>query len=76
MNTIERKLFPSLKNALQDSRVIVITGMRRVGKTTTLKWMLDQISSKNKLFLDLERLDQRSVFKESNYEPVTRNFIL
>jgi len=74
MNTIERKLFPSLKNALQDSRVIVITGMRRVGKTTTLKWMLDQISSKNKLFLDLERLDQRSVFKESNYEHVLNYF--
>ncbi len=70
MQTIERSLFPSLKKALADQRIIVITGMRRVGKTTSLRWLLDQVSSKNKIFLDLERLDQRAVFQESNYELV------
>ena len=70
MKIIERSLFPSLKKALPDQRVIVITGMRRVGKTTTLRWLLDQVPSKNKFFLDLERLDQRAVFQESNYELV------
>lgn len=59
-----------MQEALLDSRVIVITGMRRVGKTTAIHWMLDQISSKNKIFLDMERLDQRAVFQESNYELV------
>ncbi|OGO72746.1 MAG: hypothetical protein A2Z49_10085 [Chloroflexi bacterium RBG_19FT_COMBO_56_12] len=74
MEIIERSLFPSIKKALSDQRIIVITGMRRVGKTTTLQWLLDQVSSTNKIFLDLERLDQRAVFQESNYELVLNYF--
>jgi hypothetical protein len=70
MQTIDRKLFPSLKKALADQRIIVITGMRRVGKTTTLRWLLNQVHSTNKIYLDLERLDQRAVFQERNYELV------
>ena len=74
MIIIERPLFPSLKNALSDQRVIVITGMRRVCKTTSLRWLLDQVPSANKIFLDLERLDQRAVFQESNYEVILNYF--
>lgn len=70
MKTILRAIFPALQSALADRRVIVLTGMRRVGKTTTVKWLLDQIPSPNKLYLDLERLDQRTVFQESNYDVV------
>jgi uncharacterized protein len=70
MQIIERFLFPQLKNALDDRRIIVITGMRRVGKTTTLRWLLDQTTSTNKIYLDLERLDQRAVFEERNYDLV------
>lgn len=32
MKTIERAIFPLLKRTLSDQRVVVITGMRRVGK--------------------------------------------
>ncbi|MCX6053419.1 MAG: ATP-binding protein [Chloroflexi bacterium] len=74
MKTIERQLFPLIKTALSDQRIIVITGMRRVGKTTTLRWLLDQVPSTNKIYLDLERLDQRLVFGESNYELVLDYF--
>lgn len=74
MQIVERALFPKLKNSLSDKRVVVITGMRRVGKTTTLHWLLDQVPSNNKIFLDLERLDQRLVFQESNYELVLTYF--
>ena len=70
MKTIERALFPELKTALLDRRIVVLTGMRRVGKTTTLQWLLEQVNSPNKIYLDLERLDQRAVFKESNYDLV------
>jgi uncharacterized protein len=68
MKIIHRAIFPELKAALQDDRVIVITGMRRVGKTTTLHWLLDQVESENKLYIDLERADRRIVFTELNYE--------
>jgi predicted AAA+ superfamily ATPase len=74
MKTVERSLFPALRNALADQRIVVITGMRRVGKTTSLRWLLDQITSTNKIFLDLERLDLRAVFQESNYDLVL-NFL-
>ena len=60
--------------ALTDQRVIVITGQRRVGKTTAARWLLDQAPTDNKLYLDLERLDQRAVFGESNYDLVL-NFL-
>lgn len=74
MNIFERALFPALKTALSDQRMVVITGMRRVGKTTTLHWLLDQIPSTNKHFFDLERLDLRSVFQESNYDLILNYF--
>lgn len=74
MHTIERTIFPALKRALSDQRIIVITGMRRVGKTTTIRWLLDQVPSPNKIYMDLERLDQRAVFQESNYELVLNYF--
>lgn len=74
MKTIERSLFPALKNALSDQCIIVVTGMRRVGKTTTLRWLLEQIPSKNKIFMDLERADLRAVFRESNYDLVLNYF--
>jgi len=70
MDTYPRLLFPALKEALADQRAVVLTGMRRTGKTTTLRWLLEQVPSSNKIYLDLERLDQRAVFQESNYDLV------
>jgi hypothetical protein len=70
MKIITRTLFPALQRALADQRVIVITGQRRVGKTTAARWLLDQAPTDNKLYLDLERLDQRAAFGESNYDLV------
>lgn len=70
MTIFKRSIFPVLKETLADKRVVVLTGMRRVGKTTTLHWLLDQVDSVNKIFIDLERLDQRAVFQEPNYDLV------
>lgn len=68
MAIVQRALFPALLRALDDQRAIVLTGMRRVGKTTAVRWLLDQAPSSNKLYLDLERLDQRAAFSERNYD--------
>ena len=70
MPTVTRTLFADLEEALADRRAIVITGMRRTGKTTTLRWLLDRVASDNKIYLDLERLDNRAVFQETNYDLV------
>lgn len=74
MKIIKRTIFSVLKQALSDQRIIAITGMRRVGKTTTLKWLLEQVPSTNKILMDLERRDQRAVFDEQNYELVMNYF--
>jgi predicted AAA+ superfamily ATPase len=50
MQIVPRLLFSVLQSALADRRVIVLTGMRRVGKTTTVKWLLDQVQSSNQLY--------------------------
>jgi predicted AAA+ superfamily ATPase len=70
VNIVPRDIFPSLSASLPDSRVTVITGQRRVGKTTAARWLISQAPGDNKLFLDLERLDQRAIFQESNYDLV------
>lgn len=74
MKTIDRVIFPALLKTLPDQRVLIITGMRRVGKTTTLRWLLDHVPSANKIFLDLERLDQRAIFEEPNYDVALNYF--
>lgn len=65
-----RKIFPQLKRHLRQKQITVITGMRRTGKTTLVKALLDLVKSKNKLYLDLERLDNRQLFEEHNYENI------
>ena len=49
---------------------IVVTGMRRVGKTTLLKQIYDNLQTENKLFLDLENPVYQKYFEEENYEAI------
>lgn len=62
-----RSIFPILEAHLSDKQVTVITGMRRVGKTTALQHLLDQTPHTNKVFLDLERMEDRSIFTQNNF---------
>jgi uncharacterized protein len=49
---IERSIFPALLAHLYKPQVTVVTGMRRVGKSTALKYLLSQITHDNKLYLE------------------------
>jgi predicted AAA+ superfamily ATPase len=60
----ERTLYKTLKSHLAERPVTVITGMRRVGKSTLLKELLDKVPGKNKIYLDLERIENRQIFKQ------------
>jgi len=64
----QRKIYPEIKKHLKQKQITVITGMRRVGKTTILKHILEEIPSDNKAYFDLERVDTRELFSEKNYE--------
>ncbi len=63
-----RTLFKPIIARVDVSNAIVITGMRRVAKTTLIKQVYDSIDNKNKIFLDLENPINQKYFEEENYE--------
>lgn len=68
-----RQVFQELEAEITTKEITVITGMRRVGKTTALTHLYDLVKSKNKAILDLENPLHRKVFEEENYDNVWNN---
>lgn len=74
-NTYPRRIEPLLKKYLSSREIIVITGMRRVGKTTLIQRLFDQLETENKLFIDLENRVNRWIFQENDYENTLRELM-
>lgn len=70
---IEREIYSQIKSVFHSPEAVVITGMRRVGKTTLLRQIMQDIDSKNKVFLDLENPANQKYFEEQNYEKILDN---
>lgn len=68
-----RQVFQELESELTTKEITVITGMRRVGKTTALIHLYDLVKSENKAILDLENPLHRKVFEEENYDNIWSN---
>lgn len=66
----QRKIFSNLESHLNKKEVTVLTGMRRTGKTTLIKELMNISKEKQKLFFDLERLDYRKLFQQENYDTI------
>ncbi|MDX2280195.1 MAG: ATP-binding protein [Saprospiraceae bacterium] len=66
----KRSILPALQAHMTKKQVTVLTGMRRTGKTTLLKYLMEQSDVPQKIFFDLERLDNRELFSEKNYETI------
>lgn len=66
----ERLIYSGLKDHLSKKYITVITGLRRTGKTTLLKKLLEDFETNNKIYIDLERIDNRELFSEKNYENI------
>lgn len=66
----ERLLFNQIKKYIDSPEAIVVTGMRRVGKTSLIRFIYDKIDSDNKIFLDLENPLNQKYFEEENYETI------
>lgn len=73
---IPRNLFQEIEKHLESKQAIVVTGMRRVGKTTLLQYLYEKISSRNKIFLDLEDPLNRAIFEPENYQRIKTAFEL
>ena len=66
----ERLLFNQIKKYIDSPEAIIVTGMRRVGKTSLIRFIYDKIDSDNKIFLDLENPLNQKYFEEENYETI------
>ena len=68
-----RKLLSILQSYVSLKEILVITGMRRVGKSSLLKMIYDSLPSVNKLMLDIENPLDRSIFEEKDYNNIIIN---
>jgi len=73
MHVFKRNLEKSLLNQIDTPEVIVLTGMRRVGKTTLYQSIFSQIKSNNKVFLDMENPADQRIFEETDYNNIWAN---
>ncbi|MCK6692592.1 MAG: ATP-binding protein [Thermoanaerobaculia bacterium] len=71
----KRSTFDPLEAHLTKKQVTVITGMRRVGKTTAIRYLLDKVEHSNKLYLDLERIEYRHLFNQPSYADIERGLV-
>ena len=70
----KRKLLPILQSYISLKEVLVITGMRRVGKSSLLKMIYEGLPTSNKLMLDIENPLDRGIFEEKDYNNIINNF--
>ena len=69
-----RTIWQTLRMELEKDDVLVLTGSRQVGKTTTIEWLLSQISSPNKYYFDLENIRNRDLFSIKDYDALIGEF--
>lgn len=69
----KRKLLDKLIESINNKEIIVVTGMRRVGKTTLFKMVYEHIKTKNKVFLDLDNPLNQKIFEEEDYNNLWAN---
>jgi len=60
-----RKIHKELKEHLAKKEITVLTGMRRTGKTTLVKQLLEEIDSENKIYFDLQILANQDIFRHA-----------
>lgn len=70
---IERDIYKKIKPHIESPEIIVVTGMRRTGKTTLLEYIYDKIKSSNKVIIDLENPLNQKYFEEEDFEKIKYN---
>ncbi|MBU0722551.1 ATP-binding protein [Patescibacteria group bacterium] len=68
----KREIENKIKGNLQNSKAIIITGMRRVGKTTLMKRLYEQVAD-NKIWFDFENPLDIKHFEDIDYNDVFYN---
>ena len=68
-----RKIQKELNKCVSGPEIVVLTGMRRVGKTTIYQSLFDKLETENKAFFDLENPIVQKIFEEQNYDNIVIN---
>lgn len=78
MPMVERKLMHEIRKYLTSPEAVVVTGMRRVGKTTLMEQVQQELREQhaisNILSLDLENPVNQRYFDEENYDAIWYTF--
>ena len=69
----KRKIYGELIKRIEDKEIIVVTGMRRVGKTTLFRMIFEIIENKNKAFFDMDNPLNQKIFEEEDYNNIWAN---
>lgn len=70
MKFYNRSIYAALKAHLAKKQITVLTGMRRTGKTTLVKQLLSESAVRQQFYFDMERMDNRLLFSEQNYDNI------
>ena len=70
----KRKIESKTRKNLKNNQAIIITGMRRVGKTTLLKELHRTIPN-NKIWFDFENPLDIKYFEDIDYNDIYQNII-
>jgi predicted AAA+ superfamily ATPase len=68
-----RKLKKRLLEEIEHPEIVLLTGMRQVGKTTLIKDIFNHIQSDNKIYIDLENPLNQMIFEEKNFDNIIYN---
>lgn len=63
----------ALKKEIELPGIVVLTGMRQVGKTTLIRWVFENIKNPHKIFLDIENPLNQKVFEEEDFDNIIYN---
>jgi len=69
----QRKIYDLLIEQLSFREMVVLTGMRRTGKTTLLRMVFNKIESRNKIFLDIDNIIDQKLFDEDDFNNIWKN---
>jgi predicted AAA+ superfamily ATPase len=69
----ERKLHEEVRKWIDKKTIVLVTGMRQVGKTTLFRMIFNEIPDRNKVFLDMENPLNQKIFEEVNYDNIWAN---
>jgi len=67
---VHRALIEHIRPYYDSTEAVVVTGMRRTGKTTLLSMIREELETDNVLSFDLEAITNRTLFERENYDAI------